>query len=257
MEYLGMLNFYKRFIPGAASLLSLLYDTTAGASSKAALQRDVEWMETRLRAFQESKARLARATLLAHLAPDAPLALTTDASDFAVGAVLEQKIAGRWLPLAFYSSRFRPNLTERNRPLQLADAQRSATERELLAGYRSVLHFQHLLEGRTFTWLTDHRPLVGMMAKVTDPKSAMQARHLAFIYAYTTDVQHVEGKKNGVADTLSRVEIDAISLDIDFQDLARAQQQDPELPPVRTVAMALRWQDVDLGGTRLLCNISG
>ena len=60
-------------------------------------------------------------------------------------------------------------------PLQLADAQRSGTERELLAGYRSVLHFQHLLEGRHFTWFTDHRPLLGMMAKTTDPKSAMQA----------------------------------------------------------------------------------
>ena len=147
MEYLGMLNFYKRFIPGAATLLSPLYDATEGATLKAALQQNVEWTETRLLAFRESKARLARATLLAHFAPDAPLALTTDASDFAVGAVLEQKIAGRWRPLAFYRSRFRPNLTERNRPLRLADAQRSATERELLAGYRAVLQFQHLLEG--------------------------------------------------------------------------------------------------------------
>ena len=93
MEYLGMLNFYKRFIPGAAALLSPLYDATAGAATKVSLQQEIEWTETRLRAFRESKARLARATLLAHFAPDAPLALTTDASDFAVGAVLEQKVA--------------------------------------------------------------------------------------------------------------------------------------------------------------------
>ena len=255
-EYLGMLNFYKRFIPGAATLLSLLYDATAGASSKAALQQDFEWTESRLWAFQESKARLARAMLLAHFAPNAPLALTTDASDFAVGAVLEQKVAGHWRPLAFYSSRFRPNLTEQNRPLQLADGQRSTTEQELLAGYRSVLHFRHLLEGRTFTWITDHRPLVGMMAKVTDPKSATQAQHLAFISEYTTDVRHVEGKKNAVADTLSRVEIDTVSLGIDFRELARAQQQYPELPAVRTATTALQWQDVDIGGARLLCDVS-
>ena len=108
MEYLGLLNFYNRFIPGAATLLSPLYDATAGASSKATLQQNVEWTEPRLLAFQESKARLARATLLAHFSPNAPLALTTDASDFAVGAVLEQKVAGHWRPLAFYSSRFRP-----------------------------------------------------------------------------------------------------------------------------------------------------
>ena len=135
MEYLDMLNFYKRFIPGAATILSLLYNATAGASSKAALQQDFEWTESRLRAFQESNARLSRATLLAHFAPNSPLALTTDTSDFAVGAVLEQKVAGHWRPLAFYSSRFRPNVTEQNRPLQLADAQRSPTVQELLAGY--------------------------------------------------------------------------------------------------------------------------
>ena len=257
MEFLGMLNFYKRFIPGAATLLSPLYDATAGDASKASLQRDVEWTESRLRAFRESKARLARATLLAHFAPDAPLALTTDASDFAVGAVLEQEVAGQWRPLAFYSSRFKPTLTERNRPLQLADAQRSATERELLAGYRSVLHFQHLLEGRHFTWFTDHRPLLAMMAKTTDPKSAMQARHLAFISSFMTDVRRVEGKRNAVADALSRVEIDAISLGVDFKDLAQAQQRDPELPAVRTAATALRWQDVDLQGATLLCDVSG
>ena len=188
--------------------------------------------------------------------PDAPLALTTDASDFAVGAILEQEITGRWRPLAFYSSRFQPTLTERNRPLQLADAQRSATERELLAGYRSVLHFQHLLEVQHFMWFTDHRPLVGMMAKPTDPNSAMQAQHLAFISAYTTDIQHVGGKKNTVADALSRVEIDTVSLGVDFRELARAQQWDPELPAVRTAATALQWQDVNIGGARLLCDVS-
>ena len=257
MEHLGMLNFYKRFIPGAAALLSPLYDATAGNATQTSLKREVEWTETRLRAFRESKARLARARLLAHFVPEAPLALTTDASDFAVGAVLEQEVAWCWRPLAFYSSRFKPTPTEQNRPLQLADAQRSATERELLAGYRAVLHFWHLLKGRNFTWFTDHQPLIGLMAKPTDPKSAMQARHLALISAYTTDVRHVEGKRNAVADPLSRVEVDAVSLGVDFQELARAQQRDPELPAIQTAATALQWQDVDIGGARLLCDVSG
>ena len=156
MEFLGMFNFYKRFIPGAAAVLSPLFDATSGTSSKATLQREVEWTIPRIRAFQEAKARLARSALLSHFVPGAPLALTTDASDYAVGAVLEQRVGDVWRPLGFYSSRFQLTRAERNRPLQLADAQRSATERELLAAYRAVQHFQHMLEGRPFTLFTDH-----------------------------------------------------------------------------------------------------
>ena len=77
-------------------------------------------------------------------------------------------------------------------------------------------HFQHVLEGRRFTLYTDLRPLVGMMAKPTTLKSSMQARHMAWIWSFTTDVQHVEGKKNAVADAPSRIEIDAVSLRVDF-----------------------------------------
>ena len=66
----------------------------------------------------------------------------------------------------------------------------------------------------------------------------------------------MEGKKNAVADTLSRVEIDIVSMGIDFRELARAQQRDPELPAVRTATTVQQWQDVDIGGARLLCDVS-
>ena len=46
--------------------------------------------------------------LLTHPRKDAPTALTTDASDEAVGAVLQQQIYGAWLPLAFFSKQLRP-----------------------------------------------------------------------------------------------------------------------------------------------------
>ena len=256
MEFLGMLNFYKRFIPGAASVLAPLFDATVGIATKAAMRREVEWSVPRVRVFQEAKARLARATLLAHFVPGAPLALMTDASDYAVGAVLEQRVGDLWRPLGFYSSRFKPTQMELNRPLQLADAHRSATERELLAAYRTILHFQHLLEGRPFTIFTDHRPLVAMMAKPGESRSAMQARHLALISSFTTDIRYIEGKKNAVADALSQVEIDAVSWGVDFRELAQAQLRDPELPAVRTAATALRWEDVNLGGESILCDVS-
>ena len=86
----------------------------------------------------------------------------------------------------------------------------------------------------------------------------MQARHLSAISEFTTDVRHLEGKANVVADALSRVEIDsaAPSLGIDFRELAKAQRQDPETRAARTAISGLRLQDVDMGGAMLLCDVS-
>ena len=53
--------------------------------------------------FDESKALLMKATKLVHPDPAAPLAMTTDASMVAIGAVLEQFVNGTWQPLGFWS----------------------------------------------------------------------------------------------------------------------------------------------------------
>ncbi|TWW74045.1 Retrovirus-related Pol polyprotein from transposon 297 [Takifugu flavidus] len=78
-EFLGMVNFYHRFLPRAADLMRPLYDCLKGAVPK----HMVDWSDMRQRAFENVKAALANATLLAHPLPDAPISITTDASDYA------------------------------------------------------------------------------------------------------------------------------------------------------------------------------
>ncbi|XP_059361850.1 uncharacterized protein LOC132101153 [Carassius carassius] len=101
-EFLGMVNFYHRFIPQAAQLMGPFHEALKGKPKHA-----VDCTESRVKAFDATKAALANATMLAHPSPTAPIAITSDASDYAVGAVYEQWVGGAWQPLAFFSRQLR------------------------------------------------------------------------------------------------------------------------------------------------------
>ena len=73
----------------------------------------------------------------------------TDASDIAIGAVLQQYLYGQWCPLAYFS-----------RKLSSTEQRYSTFDRELLAIYCAIRHFRHFLEAREFHMLTDHKPLI-------------------------------------------------------------------------------------------------
>jgi transposase InsO family protein len=242
-EFVGMANFYHRFIPGAARLMQPLYAALAGKPK----ERDFSFSPAMARAFGDTKEALVSATMLAHPDPAARISLTTDASDLAIGAVLHQHTHKGWQPLAFFSRQLRP-----------AERKYSAFDRELLALYLAIRHFRYYLEGRPFTAFTDHKPLTFAMAKVGEPWSARQQRHLAAISEFTTNIQHISGKDNVVADALSRVTIASLHEGLDFVAMARAQQDDPEVHDYRTAVTDLRFTDVAIGDstTTLLCDTS-
>ena len=96
-EFVGMVNLYHRFTPAAAKMMSLLYSALAGKP------KTLEWSEPMVAAFQDTKAALTRAVMLVHLCSNAPTSLTVDASEQAVGAVLQQLLNAIWQPLAFFS----------------------------------------------------------------------------------------------------------------------------------------------------------
>ncbi|GFN92679.1 Pol polyprotein, partial [Plakobranchus ocellatus] len=120
-RFLGMINYYHRFLPGQAPILALLH---AQASGKG---QSIEWSAECQASFDEVKEILARSVLLHHPLPDAPTSLTVDASSTAVGAQLEQRQGQSWVPLAFFS-----------RKLSDAEKKYSAFDRELLASYSAI-----------------------------------------------------------------------------------------------------------------------
>ena len=129
------------------------------------------------RAFQAAKDALCEATLLHHPVSGARTALTTDASDTAISAVLEQQIGNHWQPLAFYSWQ-----------LSKTELGYATIDRELLGIFSAVLHFRYFLEGREFTIFTDQCPIVSAIKKKGELKSGPQTRQLATISEFTTDI---------------------------------------------------------------------
>lgn len=169
--FLGMINFYRRFIPKAAAVQAPLNNLLQGNVKGNA---PVPWTPEAIKAFDACKDSLAEATLLAHPKRDAPLAIFSDASDFAVGAALQQKVNGHWQPLDFFSKKLSPT-----------EQKYGAYDRELLAIYLSVKHFRHMIEARQFTIFTDHKPITFALKKKSSQCSPRQFRHLDFISQYS------------------------------------------------------------------------
>ena len=82
-KFLGLINFYHRFIPNCAQILQPLNSLLSTSSDKT-----IVWTQQTSKAFSDIKHALAQATLLFHPKLDAPTCIMTDASSIAVGAVL-------------------------------------------------------------------------------------------------------------------------------------------------------------------------
>ena len=243
-EFLGMVNFYHRFIPHASGLMQPLFQMNAAHPKE---HKPLQWTDVTVKAFTDTKSTLANFTMLVYPRYDAHTSLTVDASDMAVGGVIEQKINNKWQPLAFFSKQLR-------KPEQ----RYSAFDRELLALYLAIRHFRYLLEARTFTAFTDHKPLTFAMSKRSEPWSARQQRHLSYISEFTTDIQYIAGKDNVVADTLSRPSLSAIHEGIDYVAMAQAQATDPDVQSLCTTSTTLEVKEVPIPNShlQLLCDVS-
>ncbi|KAK2578263.1 hypothetical protein KPH14_000527, partial [Odynerus spinipes] len=208
--------------------------------------------------------------MLTHPAESAPLLLTTDASDMAIGASFEQILEG--IPTnSFFSRKLRP-----------AELNYSAYDRELLAMYAAVKHFKYLLEGRangiachtlqcyidytSFTSdpavqensHTQNSAVPKRLKQKLDKASPRQARHLDFIAQFVTDIIHLAGNQNMVADALSRIDAVEMPVIVTTQQLADEQANDEELQNLllHNTVLDLKKGTVIRSTTPLYCDCS-
>lgn len=135
-----MCNFYRRFIPKAAQTQALL--NALISSSKKNDKTPIIWSEVTKKAFEDCKQSLSNATMLAFQSPNCQLSISVDASDIAIGAVVQQLTTDGWQPLSFFSRKLTP-----------AEINYSVYDRELLAAYAAIRHFVTSLKGGLLYYL--------------------------------------------------------------------------------------------------------
>ena len=118
-----------------------------------------------------------------------------------------------------------------SRKLQPAERNYSTFDRELLGIYGAIKHFRHFVEGRQFHVLTDHKPLTFLPSCQSNRHSPRQVRHLDYILQFTSDICHIRGTDNAVADALSRVHSLTSNMlpTLNLQEVATAQTTDSQL----------------------------
>lgn len=186
-SFLGLCNYYRRFIPNFSHIAEPLNKL---------LRKDISysWDAFCEEAFDELKRSLTSYPILQHPDHSKEFIVSTDASNVAIAGILSQKFNSADLPIAFAS-----------RVLNHAERNYSTIEKELLAIVWSVKRFRPYLYGRHFTIQTDHRPLTWLHK--TNSTSSRLVRWRLDLDEYNYDVVYKPGKQNTNADVLSRIEL--------------------------------------------------
>nr|XP_054759433.1 uncharacterized protein LOC129265467 [Lytechinus pictus] len=194
-SFLGLLNYYGKFLPDLASNLEPLHRL---------LRKDARWQwgNEQKQAFVRAKKLLNSTRVLAHYNPAEQLILACDASPYGIGAVLAHRFSdGTEKPIGFAS-----------RTLNVAERRYSQLDKEGLAIVFGVKRFHQYLYGRKFEIITDHKPLLGLFGErkaIPQMASPRVQRWAITLAAYEYEIKYKAGEKNSNADALSRLPLES------------------------------------------------
>lgn len=208
-SFLGLIGYYRKFIKNFAQLTKPL---TNCLKKNNKVEHTLEFTQS----FETCKNILMNDPILQHPDFSKQFNLTTDASNFAIGAVLSQGPIGKDLPIAYAS-----------RTLNPAELNYSTIEKELLAIVWATKYFRPYLFGTRFKIITDHKPLQWLFS-VKEPGSKLVRWRLK-LEEYDYEIVYKKGKQNTNADSLSRIQINPI----EYDQLSMIPQVDPnDIPQI-------------------------
>ncbi|GBG81934.1 hypothetical protein CBR_g34116 [Chara braunii] len=183
-SFLGMCGYYRNFIKNYSTITSPLTDLTR-------LDTPWDWTDECEAAFKRLKHALTHHEVLMVLDPQRPFVVTTDASQYGIGAVLAQQEGKKLRPIEYMSKKMPSK--------KLAE---STYERELYALYKALVHWRHYLLGRFFYLRIDHQTLKWI--KTQPVLSYALKRWIEVIDQYDFKLDYLKGEYNKVAYALSR-----------------------------------------------------
>ena len=189
-SFLGLVGYYRKFIPNFASLSNILYKLTSNKVK-------FIWTEEHTTAFNALRDSLCHHPILKYPDPNKPFIIRTDASSYAISAVLLQyyDTDEKEFPIYFQS-----------RCLKKAELNYSVTEKEGLAIIFALKKFRPYIVASYFVvkLFTDHKPLLGYF-KTSIPSSERHLRWISLFNEMKVELLYEKGKNNIFADALSRL----------------------------------------------------
>ncbi|GBG77797.1 hypothetical protein CBR_g25728 [Chara braunii] len=184
-SFMGLAGYYQRFITGYSRIV-------APMTRLQSLKVPFVFGDDARRSFQALKMAMLMAPVLSIYDPTLPTRVTTDASGYGIGAVLEQHDRDDWHPVEYFSHKVPP-----------INSLDDARKKELLAFVMALKRWRHFLLGcRRFTWVTNNNPLT--YYKTQDTVSSTIGRWMYFIDQFDFTPKHLPGLSNRATDALSR-----------------------------------------------------
>ena len=186
-SFLGLVGYYRKYIPNFASISAPLTDLT-----KKGKPTRIVWSRECAEAMLTLKEHLTQEPVLTNPDFTKQLTLQTDASDKGLGAVLSQiDKTGNEKAVEFLSKKLLPR-----------EQAYSTIEKECLAIVWACKYLRHYLFGRNFIISTDHQPLTWLNRMKGGNQRLL--RWSLELQQYDFEIKHKKGSSNGNADGLSR-----------------------------------------------------
>ncbi|XP_074031842.1 retrovirus-related Pol polyprotein from transposon 297 [Leptinotarsa decemlineata] len=214
-SFLGLLNFYSKFLPHCSDILSPLNDLLRKS-------QPFKWGKSQQAAFEKCKGMIKNCVTLTHYDPNKELIVAADASPYGLGAILSLVEDGVCKPIQFASCTLSPS--ERNY---------AQVQREAYAVVFAVRKFHKFLYGRKFTILSDHQPLKTIFGEKQGLPTLAHARIQRWavtLSAYNYEIKYKKASEMSNVDCLSRLPLSEMFEDSKVEDQVFAFTYEDNLP---------------------------